>query len=137
MMATFGDTLPMLRNCKVRIDLNGKLGGSVTPVFLTRLRSLAFLALSWIAWVNTAGGTPAEPLNAPKKTVLVLYCDPLSAPADRMTEQGLTAALSSTPARDLEVFSEYLDLVRFPAPRYGDDLVRYLRARYGTRKPDV
>jgi hypothetical protein len=136
-MATFGDTLPMLRKCKKRIDLNGKLGGSVTPVFLARLRSLAFLALSWVAWVNAAGSTPPEALSAPKKTVLVLYGDPLSAPANRMTEQGLTAALSSTSARDLEVFSEYLDLVRFPAARYGDDIVRYLRARYGTRKPDV
>ena len=51
-------------------------------------------------------------------------------------EQGLTTALSSAHA-DLEVFLEYLDLTRFPAVRYGDDIVRYLRARYDTRKPDV
>jgi hypothetical protein len=69
--------------------------------------------------------------------VLVLYGDPLSAPADRMTEQGLTAALSGAHAWDLEVFSEYLDLERFPEAQYGGDIVRYLRARYGTRKPDV
>ena len=54
-----------------------------------------------------------------------------------MIEGGLTAALSSAHARDVEVFSEYLDLARFPAAQYGVDVVRYLRARYGTRKPDV
>jgi PAS domain S-box-containing protein len=37
----------------------------------------------------------------------------------------------------LEVFSEYLDLMRFPAAQYGDDIVRFLRARHETRKPDV
>ena len=67
----------------------------------------------------------------------MLYGDPLSAPADRMTEQGLTAALSSAHGWDLEVFSEYLDLMRFPAVQYGNDIARYLHARYGTRKPDV
>jgi hypothetical protein len=49
----------------------------------------------------------------------------------------LPAALSNANAWDLEVFSEYLDLARFPAARYGDDIVPYLRARYATRKPDV
>jgi hypothetical protein len=65
----------------------------------------------------------------------VLYGDPLSAPADRMTEQGLTVALSSAHGWNLEVFSEYLDLMRFPAAQYGDDIERFLRARYETRKP--
>ena len=47
------------------------------------------------------------------------------------------AGLSRGPPEDLEIFSEYLDLTRFPAAQYGDDLVRYLSARYATRKPDV
>ena len=75
--------------------------------------------------------------SARQKTVLVLYGDPLSTPADRMTEQGLTAALSSAREWDLEVFSECLDLMRFPTVRYGNDIARYLHARCGTRKPDV
>jgi PAS domain S-box-containing protein len=54
-----------------------------------------------------------------------------------MTEQGLTVALSSAHGWNLEVFSEYLDLMRFPAAQYGDDIVRFLRARHETRKPDV
>ena len=102
-----------------------------------RIRRLAVFVLLCVAWFNADAGGPVEALSAPKKTVLVLYGDPLSAPADRMTEQGLTAALSSAHGWNLEVFSEYLDLERFPEAQYGGDIVRYLRARYGTRKPDV
>ena len=47
------------------------------------------------------------------------------------------AALSRAHGWDLEIFSEYLDLTRFPATQYGDDFVRYLRAKYGRRKPDL
>jgi C4-dicarboxylate-specific signal transduction histidine kinase/ABC-type uncharacterized transport system substrate-binding protein len=103
----------------------------------SRIRALAFFALLWGAWFYAAVGGPVQAFGAPKKTVLVLYGDPLSIPANRMIEKGLTAALLSAHAWALEVFSEYLDLARFPAARYGDDIVRYLRARYGTRKPDV
>src|SRR4029077_6903281 len=101
------------------------------------IQRLTLFAVLYVAWFNVGFIRPAEALGVQKKTVLVLYGDPLSAPADRMTEQGLTAALSSAHGWDLEVFSEYLDLMRFPAVRYGDDIARYLRARYGTRKPDV
>jgi PAS domain S-box-containing protein len=107
------------------------------PILLNRIRRLAFFAMFCVAWFNVGVIRPSEPLRTQKKTVLVLYGDPLSAPADRMTEQGLTAALSGAHAWDLEVFSEYLDLERFPEAQYGGDIVRYLRARYGTRKPDV
>ena len=118
----------------MRIYLNRKVDVCVMLIWVTRLRSFAFFALLWVAWFNGGG---EQALSAQKKTVLVLYGNPLSLPANRMVEQGLTAALSSAPEWDLEVFSEYLDFARFPAPRYGDEIVRYLRARYEARKPDV
>jgi hypothetical protein len=85
---------------------------------LNQIQRLAFFTVFCVAWFNVGVIRPSEALNVQKKTVLVLYGDPLSAPADRMTEQGLTAALSSAHGWDLEVFSEYLDLMRFPAVRY-------------------
>ena len=106
-------------------------------ILLNQIQRLAFFTVFCVAWFNVGVIRPSEALGVQKKTVLVLYGDPLSAPADRMTKQGLTAALSSAHGWDLEVFSEYLDLMRFPAVRYGDDIARYLHARYGTRKPDV
>jgi C4-dicarboxylate-specific signal transduction histidine kinase/ABC-type uncharacterized transport system substrate-binding protein len=105
---------------------------------LGRLRPLAFFALLfWFSRFNAAFGGILEGPGTPKKTVLVLYGERLSIPAMRLTEEGLSAALSSASTGDLEIFSEYLDLTRFPATRYGDDIVRYLRVKYGTRKPDV
>jgi hypothetical protein len=47
------------------------------------------------------------------------------------------AGLSRDRPEELEIFSEYLDLTRFPAAQYGDDLERYLHAKYAARKPDV
>jgi hypothetical protein len=46
--------------------------------------------------------------------VLVLYNERLSIPATRTTEQGLMTALLRGQPEGLEIFSEYLDLVRFP-----------------------
>ncbi len=106
-------------------------------ILLKQIPRIAFFAVFCLALFNSAAGESIEALSLPKKTVLVLYGERLSLPGPRMAEQGLTTALSSAHAWDLEVFSEYLDLTRFPAARYGDDIVRYLRARYGTRKPDV
>jgi len=107
------------------------------PNLLNRIRRLAFFVLLCVAWFHAAVGRPVEPISGLKKTVLVLYSEQLSIPATRTTEQGLTTALSRGQPEELEIFSEYLDLVRFPAAQYGDDLVRYLRARYAARKPDV
>jgi two-component system, LuxR family, sensor kinase FixL len=106
-------------------------------VCLANIRQLAFFAVFCVACFNTAAGRPVEALRAVKKTVLVLYGEPLSVPANRMTEQGLTAGLSREHPGDVEIFSEYLDFTRFPRAQYEDGLVRYLRARYTTRKPDV
>src|SRR5438105_1259059 len=102
-----------------------------------RIRRLAFFAVFCVAWFNAAVGRPSETLSAVKKIVLVLHGDRLSIPAVKMTDQGLMAGLSRGQPEEVEIFSEYLDLTRFPAAQYGDDLVRYLRARYGARKPDV
>jgi signal transduction histidine kinase/ABC-type uncharacterized transport system substrate-binding protein len=103
-----------------------------------RIRRLAFFVLLCVAWFNAAASRTVAALSAPKKTVLVLYGEEqLFIPANRVSEQGLMAALSSAHAWNLEIFSEYLDLTRFPATQYGEDFVRYLRAKYGRRKPDL
>ena len=60
---------------------------------VNQMRLLAFLAVFWMASYNAAAGGTVAALSAPKKTVLVLFGDPLSIPAERMMEQGLTGAL--------------------------------------------
>ena len=106
------------------------------PFVLSRARPLAYFALFWVAWCAAFCGR-LDAISTQKKAVLVLYGDRLSIPAMNATEQGLMAGLSRGRLEDLEIFSEYLDLARFPAAQYGDDLVRYLRTKYAARKPDV
>jgi two-component system sensor kinase FixL len=98
---------------------------------------ITFFALSCATGFDIVVGGSAETISASKKTVLVLHGDRLAIPAVKTTDQGLMAALSRGQPEEVDIFSEYLDLVRFPAVQYGDDVVRYLRARYATRKPDV
>ena len=90
----------------VNLKGNSRAGGM--PI-VSQMRLLSFFAVFWMASYNAAIGGTVAALSAPKKTVLVLYGDPLASPADRMTEQGLTAGLSSEHTSDLQVFSEYLD----------------------------
>jgi len=100
-------------------------------------RRLVFFAVFCVACFNIAVRGPLEALSVPKKAVLVLYGERLSIPAVKMTEQGLMDDLSRGQPGDLEIFSEYLDLSRFPVAEYEDDLIRYLRAKYAARKLDV
>jgi PAS domain S-box-containing protein len=120
-----------MRRCnKVEVYAGGM------PFVLIRVRPLAYVTLFWIASCAAFCGR-LEAISTQKKAVLVLYGDRLSIPAMKATEQGLMAGLSRGRLEDLEIFSEYLDLERFPAARYEADLVRYLRTRYSGRKPDV
>jgi hypothetical protein len=107
------------------------------PILLNQLRQLALSAAFCVVWFNAAVSMPAEALSTRKKTVLVLHGERLSILAMRTTEQGLMAGLSHGQPEDLEIFSVYLDLARFTAAQYGDDLVRHLRARHAPRKPKV
>ena len=107
------------------------------PILLNQIRLLAFIAVFCVAWLNAAVARPLEAPSTVRKTVLVLHGDQLSILAVKTTEQGLMAGLSHRQPQDLEIFSEYLDLARFTAAQFGDDLVRYLRARHARRKPDV
>src|SRR5260370_38100443 len=102
----------------------------------SRARPVCYGTVFWLAWCAAFCGR-LEAISTQKKAVLVLYGDRLSIRAMKATEQGLMAGLSRGRLEDLEIFSEYLDLERFPAARYEDDLVRYLRTRYSGRKPDV
>jgi hypothetical protein len=106
-------------------------------IVLNSIQWRAFFAVVCVAWFNVAVSRAVEHLSAVRNTVLVLHGDRLSILDVKTTEQGLMAGLSRRQPEELEIDSEYLDLVRFSAAQYWDDLVRYLRARYAARKPDV
>jgi hypothetical protein len=68
-------------------------------ILLNRIQRPAFLvAVCCVWWLNAAFGGPVQALGGPKKTVLVLYGEEqLFIPANRVSEQGLMAALLSVP----------------------------------------
>jgi hypothetical protein len=61
------------------------------PTLLNGTQRLAFFAGFYVACLNLAVIKPVEAFSAPKKTVLALYGNPLSIPANRMMEEGLSA----------------------------------------------
>jgi PAS domain S-box-containing protein len=98
---------------------------------------LALFAWFCVAWFNVLVLKQVEALGAEKKTVVALYGEANFVPAERMIQEGLTAALLKTSEWDLEVYSENLEFTRFPAAEYGEGILHYLQERYTTRKPDV
>jgi hypothetical protein len=93
-------------------------------ILLNRIQQLVFFAVFCVAWFNAVISRSVEAFSDARKTVLVLYGERLSIPVMRITEQGLMARLSRGQPEEVEIFSEYLDLARFPAAQYGNDLVR-------------
>jgi hypothetical protein len=124
-----GAVLPICGEQQFLVDLKREGYTCEMLILPNRIRRLAFFAVFCVAWFNAAVGRPVEALSAVKKTVLVLHGDRLSIPAvktDGARFDGWPVAWAAGRGGN---FSEYLDLSRFPAAQYGDDLVRYLRAQ--------
>src|SRR5260370_31428025 len=96
------------------------------------------LAAIYVALISIvlAGGALAESgINPAPKRVLILYSfdnqEGIYAGFDRV----LRSELRSVPDR-VELYTEYLDLVRFPAPAHARDLVKLLKLKFSEHKPD-
>ena len=74
--------------------------------------------------------------DAPKK-VLVLYWESKDFVGNISFDQGLQAGLYSEPSIQWEVYSEYLDSMRFPGEHQAELLHDYLREKYAGQKIDV
>jgi PAS domain S-box-containing protein len=99
--------------------------------------STAFNILFAISVLFVVPVLPAQPEPHSPKKVLILY----SFDSEEGIYGGLDNVLRSQlrlRARDrVEVYTEYLDLVRFPAAAHADDMVRLLRLKYADKKPDL
>src|SRR5260370_8429742 len=90
-----------------------------------------------LIYIVLAGGALAESgINPAPKRVLILYSfdneEGIYAGFDRV----LRSELRSVPDR-VELYTEYLDLVRFPAPAHARDLVKLLKLKFSEHKPDL
>ncbi len=98
------------------------LGGPISLV-------LALLFV-WVA-------TPAAARSDRARNVLVLYSYQAGLPANIEMDQAIRAVLRSGPAGRIELFSEEIDVGRFPGKRYEWGLDDFMRRKYGSRSIDV
>jgi signal transduction histidine kinase len=107
----------------------------VPPAFA----ALGIAALS-LCCITTAIAEPPTTQDAPHfgtKNVLFLSGDRADMPAMREVEQALREAFHASSDPKIELFPEYLDFARFPAGQHDENAVRYLQARYASRKIDL
>ena len=121
---------------------------STTPAELGCLLLVA-LSLCWASAVSVSDArgrladvradttTSAGATTTTPSRVLVIYSERADLPAVIEIDRGIRGVLAAHPDRAVELFSEYLDVARFPnaaqLARYSDSL----RYRYADLKPDV
>ncbi len=71
------------------------------------------------------------------KRILLLYPFDNEVQTYSGFDHALRSQLRSRAGRQVEFYTEYLDLVRFPAPSHSASLVRLLKLKYATQKPDL
>jgi two-component system, cell cycle sensor histidine kinase and response regulator CckA len=96
------------------------------------------LALLCVALVSVlAVGVLAQEPRHPPKRVLILYSfddeEGVYVDFDRVLRSQLRSGVRDR----VEFYTEYLDLIRFPAPAHAADLVKLLRMKYFLMEPDL
>ena len=71
------------------------------------------------------------------RRVMVLYPVSDRQPGILAFDQSLRATFQSSTYRNIEIYNEYLDAVRFNDDRYQEQLAEFLRRKYAGRKLDV
>ncbi|HEX9191672.1 MAG TPA: histidine kinase [Candidatus Deferrimicrobiaceae bacterium] len=94
------------------------------------LLALLFLPLS------TGWALPSLTVQETRR-VLVLFSQEKGHPAHDLTEQGIRQTFRSGPAFDVDLYIEYLDGARFPAPSHAAGAAHFLHRKYAGRKIDA
>lgn len=93
---------------------------------------LASVAMS--GWVT---GMADQPVSVETKQVVILYTHRPVAPICAEWDRGIRNALASQYSGPLDFEIEYLNLARYQDPDYIARWLELLRAKYGTKSPDV
>lgn len=98
--------------------------------------STKFLCLLLLAIVAAAEVCSADLLDRSPR-VLILYPYDERIPATNIAGESARARLLEATAGKIDLFSEFLDLSRFPEKDHVDRMARYLAEKYVDRRPDV
>src|SRR5262245_35778533 len=103
------------------------------PVFL------CLLALGVLAASLSVEAQPAQTtadVRAPRR-VLILHSERLDLPGIATVDGSIRARLAGTVDGPIEVYSESLDMARFPGDEHRQLYRDFLRQRYADKPPDV
>lgn len=108
---------------------------SVVGRIATRI-PIGFLGLALLAICVTAEARSAETVDRVPR-VLVLYPYDERIPATNIAGESARDRLREATGGKIDLFSEFLDLSRFPEKGHVDRMARYLAEKYTDRRPDV
>ncbi|MHC2421543.1 signal transduction histidine kinase [Sinorhizobium meliloti] len=120
-------------------DLLGGKAMSLERHWTTRSRQLGRYAVPCCVILGTSAAAPVAAVktgdHVPRVLILYPYDERLAA-TTAAGEAIRTRLLQATKAR-IDLFSEFLDLSRFPEAEHIGRMARYLSAKYADRRPDV
>lgn len=88
-------------------------------------------------WLLIATGAAVARSDADPKRVLILYSDDQRLPATNIVGTTVFDTLRASTAPEIAVYSDVLDLIRFPEEHYRESLARFLREKHAGTKFDL
>ena len=101
---------------------------------LFRIRN-AFLFLILTSWLSGCAATAVA--QAQRKSVLILYDENTDFPGLVLLDQNLTSTLRAGTTGQLDIYSEYMDLSRFPDENHRKRLRDFYQQKYEGKKIDL
>ena len=110
---------------------------SEVPLCPRRISPLRFAVVSFVITLIISNCAWAKEGTTPPKRVLILYSfdneEGIYAGFDRALRSGLRSQVRDP----LELYTEYLDLIRFPSAAHAKVLVKLLKLKFSGQKPDL
>jgi len=103
------------------------------------LRGLFSLTIGGLVVLGCAGVKASCQTPAPRQPqrVLILYSDERLIPANIIVDQGIHEVFSGNTSKHIELYSEFLDVVRFPGEEERQLQRIFFREKYHARLPDL
>ena len=114
------------------------LAGAASPLLAAESVEVLIKGSRESALLSIPGmATPTPATTRETKRVLVLYSLDKGHPGHILTEQGISEVFRTNKAFDVQLFTEYLDMNRFPDPAQTRSVADFLRRKYANLKIDA
>ena len=103
------------------------------------MRRFFFFAAVGLVTLACAGVKAVDQTPAPElpQRVLILYSDERLIPANIIVDQGIHEVFTGNTSKHIELYSEFLDVVRFPGEEQRQLQRIFFREKYHARLPDL